>query len=127
MISELFYKKFGEAIKTANFFSYPLVWSSAKKRLEYSRAAHANAISVHIVICLKLLFFFGLILWHKNHVWLSEHNLVLLMFYTVLGLTLGSTVFVFQPCQVAVFWNGMFLYGRTFQGKRVKCAIKPNL
>lgn len=119
MLTELYFETFGQTIRIANLFSYPLTWNAKTKRLQFSRSLHANVIIAHFLTCSLALYIIGQMINYKKNGKSSELSLLLPVSYSGVAMSLGFMLMTFQPKEVECLWNSSHLYGSKFYGMEV--------
>lgn len=120
MFTESFYKKFGSTIKTANIFSFPLIWNENEKRLHFSPSLHTNAIFAHLYLWIFTLSHFVHIVKYKLLKDAVNSTLFLTAFLSSCAAGVTVSILTFKSRETARFWNSLFSFMQKFAGKLKK-------
>lgn len=122
MYSKEFYKLFGKSVKSANIFSFPLIYNPKTKLLQFSPSLHANAVVAHVFLYI----FTTSSLWQFiKHLINHDSSLKITYLIIFLSASCGSiTIFniTYRSKEVGHLYNSLFTYARNFSGKYKICS-----
>lgn len=98
--TEFTLQKFEEIIKFGNRFSFPLIWNPRLRKLVISPRHLVASIIIQFLLYAKTVAILGQTVLNKSQINSSYFNLLLLAFYCLLGISIGSSVLTLKPRDV---------------------------
>ncbi|OXA48069.1 hypothetical protein Fcan01_16912 [Folsomia candida] len=119
MFTDLFSQEFSKTIKTANRFGFSLIWDRTKRRLQFSPKFHSKT---KLVTKYIFLYTFNVLVQTARHKFMPnspDFNLLMVMSYAWIGMSVGVYLLANQPKEMARSWNGIFLISVKIHGKQI--------
>lgn len=118
MVTEFVIKKFVETVNLANYFCFPLVWDDNLRKLSFSPKHHANSAVLQILIYFNTVIVLGQAIKCKLKEEIANFNLSLVLAYSLVVISLATSIPTFQTRDLARLWNCGIKFGQSFVGKK---------